>query len=325
MLDIGTLARAVRRHARRAHRRHRALQGHRRGRRRGGRAAHRGDHRQGRARVGAGAGARARRRRGRAEGAGRRARGAHRAAHGAGARGGDASSRSSRRRRRPRPGDDLAGGAADVGGVKVVAASIDGADAKSLRETVDKLKDKLKSAAIVLGSVADGKVTLIAGVTSDLIAQREGGRARQPRRDAGRRQGRRPSGHGAGGRHRSAGAAGRAQVGARLGRAAALAPFGRRRSRAVPIRRIRFDAPAPERWLRDRTTIRSAARCTTRSTRDLPRACPRPSESRIFRCGSRPRGEPPKRRRSPRWRRSTACRPLPSTAATSGWTAARSA
>ncbi len=68
-------------------------------------------------------------------------------------------------------GDDLAGGAADVGGVKVVAASIDGADAKSLRETVDKLKDKLKSAAIVLGSVADGKVTLIAGVTGDLTAR----------------------------------------------------------------------------------------------------------------------------------------------------------
>ena len=72
-------------------------------------------------------------------------------------------------------GDDLAGGAADVGGVKVVAASIDGADAKSLRETVDKLKDKLKSAGIVLGSVADGKVTLIAGVTGDLVARVKAG------------------------------------------------------------------------------------------------------------------------------------------------------
>ena len=72
-------------------------------------------------------------------------------------------------------GDDLAGGAADVGGVKVVAASIDGADAKSLRETVDKLKDRLKSAAIVLGSVADGKVTLIAGVTGDLVAKVKAG------------------------------------------------------------------------------------------------------------------------------------------------------
>ncbi len=72
-------------------------------------------------------------------------------------------------------GDDLAGGAADLGGVKVVAASIDGADAKSLRETVDKLKDRLKTAAIVLGSVADGKVTLIAGVTSDLTAKVKAG------------------------------------------------------------------------------------------------------------------------------------------------------
>jgi alanyl-tRNA synthetase len=72
-------------------------------------------------------------------------------------------------------GDDLAGGAADIGGVKVVAASIDGADAKSLRETVDKLKDKLKSAAIVLGSIADGKVTLIAGVTGDLTSRVKAG------------------------------------------------------------------------------------------------------------------------------------------------------
>ena len=72
-------------------------------------------------------------------------------------------------------GDDLAGGAADLGGVKVVAASIDGADVKSLRETVDKLKDKLKSAAIVLGSVADGKVTLIAGVTGDLVSKVKAG------------------------------------------------------------------------------------------------------------------------------------------------------
>ncbi len=72
-------------------------------------------------------------------------------------------------------GDDLADGAQDVKGAKVVAAAIDGADAKSLRETVDKLKDKLKTAAIVLGSVTDGKVTLIAGVTSDLTAKLKAG------------------------------------------------------------------------------------------------------------------------------------------------------
>jgi alanyl-tRNA synthetase len=72
-------------------------------------------------------------------------------------------------------GDDLAGSAADVKGSKVVAASMDGADAKGLRDAVDKLKDKLKSAAIVLGSVTDGKVTLIAGVTPDLVARVKAG------------------------------------------------------------------------------------------------------------------------------------------------------
>ena len=72
-------------------------------------------------------------------------------------------------------GDDLAGSAVDVKGAKVLAAVQDGADAKSLRETLDKLKDKLKSAAIVLGSVADGKVTLIAGVTADLTGKVKAG------------------------------------------------------------------------------------------------------------------------------------------------------
>jgi alanyl-tRNA synthetase len=65
-------------------------------------------------------------------------------------------------------GDDLADQARDVKGVKVLAANLDGADAKVLRETMDKLKDKLKSAAIVLSAVSDGKVSLIAGVTADL-------------------------------------------------------------------------------------------------------------------------------------------------------------
>jgi alanyl-tRNA synthetase len=72
-------------------------------------------------------------------------------------------------------GDDLASSAVDVKGAKVLAAALDGADAKSLRETMDKLKDKLKSAAIVLGSVADGKVTLIAGVTNDLTGKVKAG------------------------------------------------------------------------------------------------------------------------------------------------------
>ncbi len=72
-------------------------------------------------------------------------------------------------------GDDLADQAVDVKGAKVLTATLDGADAKTLRETMDKLKDKLKSAAIVLGAVNQGKVTLIAGVTSDLTSKLKAG------------------------------------------------------------------------------------------------------------------------------------------------------
>ncbi|MFQ5643992.1 MAG: DHHA1 domain-containing protein, partial [Thiogranum sp.] len=62
-------------------------------------------------------------------------------------------------------GSDLAGQAQDVDGIMVLAARIEGADAKSLRETVDQLKNKLGSAAVVLGAVSDGKVVLVGGVT----------------------------------------------------------------------------------------------------------------------------------------------------------------
>ncbi len=72
-------------------------------------------------------------------------------------------------------GDDLVGQAVDVKGIKVLAAQLEGADVLALRETLDKLKDKLKSAVIVLGSVADGKVALIAGVTPDLTAKVKAG------------------------------------------------------------------------------------------------------------------------------------------------------
>jgi alanyl-tRNA synthetase len=72
-------------------------------------------------------------------------------------------------------GEDLAAQAVDVKGAKVLAATLDGADAKSLRETMDKLKNRLKSAAIVLGAVHDGKVSLIAGVTADLTARVKAG------------------------------------------------------------------------------------------------------------------------------------------------------
>ncbi len=72
-------------------------------------------------------------------------------------------------------GDDLAAQAVDVKGIKVLAATLEGADVPTLRETMDKLKDKLKSAAIVLAAVADGKVSLIAGVTADLLGKLKAG------------------------------------------------------------------------------------------------------------------------------------------------------
>ncbi len=72
-------------------------------------------------------------------------------------------------------GDELAAQAIDIGGIKVLAATLDGADLPTLRETMDKLKDKLKSAAIVLAAVHDGKVSLIAGVTKDATAQVKAG------------------------------------------------------------------------------------------------------------------------------------------------------
>jgi len=72
-------------------------------------------------------------------------------------------------------GEDLAAQAVQIKGAKVLAATLEGADARTLRETMDKLKDRLKSAAIVLGAVNDGKVSLIAGVTSDLTAKVKAG------------------------------------------------------------------------------------------------------------------------------------------------------
>ena len=72
-------------------------------------------------------------------------------------------------------GDDLVGQAVDVAGAKVLAATLEGADVATLRETLDKLKDKLKSAAVVLASVTDGKVSLIAGVTPDLTGKVKAG------------------------------------------------------------------------------------------------------------------------------------------------------
>jgi len=64
-------------------------------------------------------------------------------------------------------GSDLASQSEDVAGINVLAARLDGADAKALRDTVDQLKNKLGTAAIVLGSAEGDKVTLIAGVSKD--------------------------------------------------------------------------------------------------------------------------------------------------------------
>ncbi len=72
-------------------------------------------------------------------------------------------------------GDALADTMREVKGVKVVATRMDGADGKALREAVDRLKDKLGSAAIVLASVQDDKVTLISGVTKDLVGRLHAG------------------------------------------------------------------------------------------------------------------------------------------------------
>jgi len=70
---------------------------------------------------------------------------------------------------------DLAAEAKEVKGIKVLATRLDGMDAKGLREALDRLKDKLAPAAIVLASVADNKVTLIAGVTKDLAGRLHAG------------------------------------------------------------------------------------------------------------------------------------------------------
>ncbi|HYD61284.1 MAG TPA: alanine--tRNA ligase [Noviherbaspirillum sp.] len=72
-------------------------------------------------------------------------------------------------------GDELLAKAVDVNGIKVLAATLNGADVPALRETMDKLKDKLKTAAIVLAAVNEGKVSLIAGVTPDATAKVKAG------------------------------------------------------------------------------------------------------------------------------------------------------
>jgi alanyl-tRNA synthetase len=72
-------------------------------------------------------------------------------------------------------GDELMAQAIDIKGVKVLAAVLEGADAATLRNTMDKLKDKLKTAAIVLAAVEGGKVQIAAGVTADTTAKVKAG------------------------------------------------------------------------------------------------------------------------------------------------------
>ncbi|MCP4993868.1 MAG: alanine--tRNA ligase [Gammaproteobacteria bacterium] len=72
-------------------------------------------------------------------------------------------------------GSDLADQAQEIGGAKLLAAALEGADPKSLRDTMDQLKNKLGSAIIVLAAVKDGKVSLVAGVTKDLTGKVKAG------------------------------------------------------------------------------------------------------------------------------------------------------
>ncbi|MEJ2804423.1 alanine--tRNA ligase [Comamonadaceae bacterium PP-2] len=72
-------------------------------------------------------------------------------------------------------GDELVGQAVDVNGLKVLAALLPGADAKTLRDTMDKLKDKLKTAVVVLAAVDGAKVQIAAGVTADSIGKVKAG------------------------------------------------------------------------------------------------------------------------------------------------------
>ena len=72
-------------------------------------------------------------------------------------------------------GDELVAAAVDVQGVKVLATVLEGTDAKVLRETMDQLKNKLKSAVILLAIVEGDKVSLAAGVTNDLVSKYKAG------------------------------------------------------------------------------------------------------------------------------------------------------
>ena len=197
---------AVRRHARDAHRRHRPVPDRQRNRRRRRRAPHRGGHRPGGARL---------RRADRAlladiaqlvhgsrEDAADKVREALERIRAL-----EKENRALKDKLALGQGTDLAAGAVEVDGVKVLATRVDGADAGALRSAVDQLKSRLGSAIVVLGSVeSDSKVVLVAGVTPDQTGAREGrGTYRRRRRPSGR-QGRRSRRLCAGRRQQAAGA-----------------------------------------------------------------------------------------------------------------------
>jgi alanyl-tRNA synthetase len=72
-------------------------------------------------------------------------------------------------------GNDLASQALEVGGIKVLAACLDGVDPKGLRDTLDQLKNKLGSSVVLLATVVEDKISLVAGVTKDLTSKVKAG------------------------------------------------------------------------------------------------------------------------------------------------------
>jgi alanyl-tRNA synthetase len=72
-------------------------------------------------------------------------------------------------------GDELLGQATEIDGIKVLAARLDDVEAKALRDTVDRLKNRLGSSVVVVGGAGDGKVRLAAGISDDLVARIQAG------------------------------------------------------------------------------------------------------------------------------------------------------
>jgi alanyl-tRNA synthetase len=101
--------------------------------------------------------------------------------------------------------DDLIGEAREVKGVKFLAAKLDDIDRDAMRQLVDSLRQKLGSGVVVLGTVAEGKVALIAGVTKDLTSRIQAGKIVQAlAKDVGGSGGGRPDLAEAGGKDTSA-------------------------------------------------------------------------------------------------------------------------